>query len=137
MRRGHSGRWAVAWATVAAPLPLDGPNLHSAYTPHPAWKEASGAVAASFGEMAWRSSSYHGRGLHVESMVTKKQRQPEVFSGRERFFYLLTELEIVITGGTVQWSAATADMARRRLEALAATIRGIADTVKKDHLPGR
>jgi hypothetical protein len=56
-------------------------------------------------------------------VVRKPKRQPEVFSGYENFIYLLTELELVVDAGTIQWSATTAGAATRRLEKLAARTR--------------
>jgi hypothetical protein len=65
-----------------------------------------------------------------------EQRQLKAFTGYESFLYLLAELEMVIAGGTVQWTIATADAARRRLEVLALTIRRETNTVDQDPTAG-
>jgi len=58
--------------------------------------------------------------------VGTKPKTPNTFSGNESFAYLLTELELLVESGTIRWSAATAGVAERRLEELAATMRRVA-----------
>ena len=65
-------------------------------------------------------------------MFGKRKRPPEVFSGYESLNYHLTELELIIEAGTIQWSAETANAARDRLKNLATTIRRIITRIENE-----
>ncbi|MBV9685905.1 MAG: hypothetical protein JO096_01675 [Alphaproteobacteria bacterium] len=55
--------------------------------------------------------------------MARKRRGPlEAFGDYESFTYLLTELELLVQAGTVQWSKATANATKLRLEELAARL---------------
>jgi hypothetical protein len=58
-------------------------------------------------------------------VVKKRKQLPEAFSDYEGFVYLLAELELVIEGGTIGWSVATASATKHRLEELAARMNRI------------
>jgi hypothetical protein len=56
-------------------------------------------------------------------------RKPETlrvaFTGYESFVYLLTELELVVEGGTIAWSTESAEIALLRFARLSSTIRRV------------
>jgi len=58
-------------------------------------------------------------------MVRRSRSPPKPFSVYENFNYLLTELELAVGRGHVEWSPPTAIAAMRRLERLAATMQSI------------
>jgi hypothetical protein len=65
--------------------------------------------------------------------VARKTRQlPQTFTGYENFVYLLAELELVIEGGTIEWSVATANATKHRLEELARKMERIIGQVESE-----
>jgi hypothetical protein len=63
-------------------------------------------------------------------MARKRNVQPQVFTGYERFVYLLTELEFVVASGTVEWTPASATMARDRVDRIAAALHQLEFAIK-------
>jgi hypothetical protein len=59
-------------------------------------------------------------------MVRKPKTSPRSFTSHENFLYLLTELELVVGSGKIEWSAVSAITAQRRLDRLSATVRTLA-----------
>ena len=58
--------------------------------------------------------------------MARKPRAPAaVFTDLESFLYLLTELELAVGAGKIQWSTASAIAAERRLGYLVAMIRQV------------
>lgn len=55
-------------------------------------------------------------------MVRKPRTPPEAFTNYENLLYLLTELELVVESGTINWSAPSAAAVWRRLDQLTATM---------------
>jgi hypothetical protein len=51
--------------------------------------------------------------------VVRRPRPRELFSRYENFIYLLTELELAMKRGGIEWSETMARAAKRRLEVLA------------------
>jgi hypothetical protein len=56
---------------------------------------------------------------------------PQTFSREENFAYLLAELELVVGSGQLEWTPASASIARRRLARLADTIKQFATRSSK------
>jgi hypothetical protein len=65
-------------------------------------------------------------------MARKSKSLQEAFTGYESFIYLLTEIEIVVESGTVNWSAESAVAASRRLDKLAATVHELAVQIENE-----
>ena len=59
-------------------------------------------------------------------MARKPRPPPQEITSYENFLYLLAELELVVQSGTVRWAAASAVLAARRLDKLAATMHELA-----------
>ena len=65
-------------------------------------------------------------------MVRRPRRTPKTFSGHENFNYLLTELELAVGRGNIEWSPPTAIAAMRRLERLVATMQSIIAEIEQE-----
>jgi hypothetical protein len=55
-------------------------------------------------------------------MARKPRTPPAAFTSLEDFYYLLTELELAVGSGKIEWSTASARNVRRRLDKLTATV---------------
>ena len=55
-------------------------------------------------------------------MVRKPRAPLGSFTHHENFLYLLTELELIVGSGKIEWSAASAVLAQRRLDKLTALV---------------
>lgn len=63
--------------------------------------------------------------LRTKAVVKKRQATPEIFGDYSNFIYLLTELELIVEAGTVDWSKTTAKATTLRLEGLAEKLRQV------------
>jgi hypothetical protein len=63
-------------------------------------------------------------------MVRKPGAPPGSFTQYENFLYLLTELELIIGSGKINWSAASALVVRHRLDKLAAAAHELASQLE-------
>jgi hypothetical protein len=50
---------------------------------------------------------------------------PAAFTSLESFFYLLTELELAVGSGKIEWSTSSAIAAARRLDQLTTAVREV------------
>jgi len=51
-------------------------------------------------------------------MARKSKARPAAFTLNDNFLYLLAELELLVGSGDIDWSSASATVARQRLEKL-------------------
>ena len=65
-------------------------------------------------------------------MTTKPKLQPDVFTGHERFVYLLTELELIVGSGAVNWTATSVIAARDRVDRIAEAIHELVTRIKHE-----
>jgi hypothetical protein len=63
-------------------------------------------------------------------MVRKPKVQPQVFTGYERFVFLLVELEFVVASGTVEWTPASVATARNRVDRIATALHQLEFRIK-------
>jgi hypothetical protein len=65
-------------------------------------------------------------------MVIKPRAPRGSFTHHENFLYLLAELELVVGSGKIEWSAASAVLAQRRLDRLAAAMHQLASQLENE-----
>jgi hypothetical protein len=58
-------------------------------------------------------------------MTRKRRKAPNYFGDYESFAYFLTELELLVEAGTIQWSEATAQATQLRLRELATRLQKV------------
>ena len=66
-------------------------------------------------------------------MARRPRRVLKTFSGYENFAYLLTELELVVEEGNIEWSPPTAEAAVHRLERLTAIMQAIITQTEQEN----
>jgi hypothetical protein len=65
--------------------------------------------------------------------MVRKLRSPRgFFTHHENFFYLLTELELIVGSGKIEWSAASAVLAQRRLDKLTAAVHQLVSQLENE-----
>jgi hypothetical protein len=65
-------------------------------------------------------------------MVRKSGAPPGPFTRYENFLYLLTELEMIIGSGKIEWSVASAIVARHRLDKLTAAVHQLVSQLENE-----
>lgn len=66
-------------------------------------------------------------------MVKDRKAAPQPFGDYANFLYLLTELELIIEAGTVDWSRTTAMASTLRLEQLAEKLKQVSARLEPGH----